>query len=385
MRYRLTCLSPTLIGDGSRLSPIDYMVWKDQVNVLDQGRIFRLLAKGPRLDGYLTQIRKAEKLDFASWGGFAQNFAARRIPFENPAYTCYWEKLRAEDLHIPTFVASTRGPFVPGSAIKGALRTAFVHGARIAPVLKELAEAAEGDRPPRNPGSELEERAAGKTTRSRLRTIAAYDSDPLPAESLKIHLLRTATIAVRGGNRLELCWKTSPTGSVEGGRPEASMPVFAEMAPVGTVFSGEWSERSYFQEPEVSRALHWKQPLTTAQAFRHANDHSAAVLAIHREYARGTGLETVENSLGMIESKLGEAREREHACVLCLGWGGGFLSKAASPATTDEVYRRALSRFPFYQKAIRSGLPFPKTRRVVFLDDRPAALPGWVFLETGAN
>ena len=54
MRYRLTCLTPLLVGDGRKLSPIDYMVWKDHVNVLDQWRIFRLLAKGPRLEGYLT-------------------------------------------------------------------------------------------------------------------------------------------------------------------------------------------------------------------------------------------------------------------------------------------------------------------------------------------
>ena len=79
----MTCLTPTLVGDGYKLSPIDYMVWRDQVNVLDQTRIFKLLARGPRLDGYLTQIKKATKLDFASWGGFAQNYAGRRIPFEN--------------------------------------------------------------------------------------------------------------------------------------------------------------------------------------------------------------------------------------------------------------------------------------------------------------
>ncbi len=89
MRYRVTCLTPLLVGDGRRLSPIDYMVWKDHVNVLDQYRIFRLLAKGPRLDSYLTQLKNAEKLDFASWGGFAQNFAGRRIPFENAAYSTY--------------------------------------------------------------------------------------------------------------------------------------------------------------------------------------------------------------------------------------------------------------------------------------------------------
>ena len=66
MKYRLKALTPLLVGDGRRLSPMDYMVWKDQVNVLDQHRIFRLLAKGPRLEGYLSQLRKAERLDFAS-------------------------------------------------------------------------------------------------------------------------------------------------------------------------------------------------------------------------------------------------------------------------------------------------------------------------------
>ena len=92
MRYRVTCLTPTLVGDGRRLSPIDYMVWKDHVNVLDQWRIFRLLAKGPRLDNYLTQLKNADKLDFASWGGFAQNFAGRRLPFEHASSIPLYER-----------------------------------------------------------------------------------------------------------------------------------------------------------------------------------------------------------------------------------------------------------------------------------------------------
>jgi CRISPR-associated protein Csm5 len=51
MNYRVTCLTPTLVGDGQKLAPIDYMVWKDHVNVLDQRRIFRFWPKGPRLEG----------------------------------------------------------------------------------------------------------------------------------------------------------------------------------------------------------------------------------------------------------------------------------------------------------------------------------------------
>ncbi len=121
MKYRVMCLTPTLVGDGQKLSPIDYMVWRDHVNVLDQRRIFKLLAKGPRLDGYLAQIKKADRLDFASWGGFAQNFAGRRIPFESPAAVPVWQRAQAEQLFIPTFAASLNGPYLPATSIKGAL------------------------------------------------------------------------------------------------------------------------------------------------------------------------------------------------------------------------------------------------------------------------
>ena len=100
MRYKVTVLTPLLVGDGRELSPIDYMVWNNQVNVLDQGRIFRLLSRGPRLDGYLAQLKKATKLDFASWGGFAQNFSQRRIPFENAEAATIWNSASSESLFI---------------------------------------------------------------------------------------------------------------------------------------------------------------------------------------------------------------------------------------------------------------------------------------------
>jgi CRISPR-associated protein Csm5 len=34
-----------------------------------------------------------------------------------------------------------------------------------------------------------------------------------------------------------------------------------------------------------------------------------------------------------------------------------------------------------YNNALASGLPFPKTRRIVFLNDQPASLPGWARLD----
>jgi CRISPR-associated protein Csm5 len=128
MKYKVTCLTPTLVGDGQRLAPIDYMVWRDHVNVLDQRRIFKLLSKGPRLDGYLAQLMKADRLDFGSWGGFAQNFAGRRIPFEHSSSVPVIDRARVEFLFIPTFATATSGqPYLPATAIKGALRTGAVN------------------------------------------------------------------------------------------------------------------------------------------------------------------------------------------------------------------------------------------------------------------
>lgn len=381
MKYRITCLSPLLIGDGSKLSPIDYMVWRDHVNVLNQARIFRLLAKGPRLDNYLKQIKRAEKLDFASWGGFAQNFALRRVPFEHPSYAGYWEKLRAEHLHIPTFVSGLGGPFVPGSALKGALRTGLVFSRGAEMDLINASALSSKDHPVRHPGRLAEDRAIGRSGHSRLKVIAPADSAPVAVSALKIHLLRVASLESKGPGKRGLCWKQSPRGAVEGRRPEDSTPLFAEMASPGTVFEGAWTERHFYRRPEIVRALHWRDPLSTAQILSAANDYAAGMLAIHRRYAEWTGLASLEEGIGQLETSLSKARERDNACLLSIGWGGGFLSKVASLATHEESYRQILRECSFYSNAIRSGLPFPKTRRIVFLQNKPATLPGWVLLE----
>ena len=43
-------------------------------------------------------------------------------------------------------------------------------------------------------------------------------------------------------------------------------------------------------------------------------------------------------------------------------------------------YRQILEQFGFYNRALASNLPFPKTRRIVFPNNKPATLPGWAEL-----
>jgi CRISPR-associated protein Csm5 len=346
MNYRVTAVTPLLVGDGNKLSPIDYMVWKDQVNVLDQPRIFRLLSKGPRLEGYLGQLRKAEKLDFASWGGFAQNYAARRIPFEHTGMTPYWNDTRAEHLFIPTFASGASGPYLPASAVKGGLRTAVAFSRWNPGVIRDIAERMEGERPLRRPGEAAESMTLGSSGSDPMRAISLADSSPVPASIFKVYLVRVAALQSKG----DIAWKQSPP--------------FAEMAPPGTVFSGTVNLR------QGARRI-----------FETANGHAAELIGMQRRYAEQAKLTRVLESLDRIESKLSAIREVKSGCMLNIGWAGGFLSKAAFLDTASEDYRKLLGRLPYYERAIRTGLPFPKTRRIVFEQNQPSTLAGWVTLE----
>jgi CRISPR-associated protein Csm5 len=82
-----------------------------------------------------------------------------------------------------------------------------------------------------------------------------------------------------------------------------------------------------------------------------------------------------------LANRVQTARGSDRSCVLCLGWGAGFVSKSAVPYTGSESYRQLLQQVPLYSEALRSGMPFPKTRRIVFEGNQPSSLPGWALLE----
>jgi CRISPR-associated protein Csm5 len=363
VKYRVTCLTPTLVGDGQKLAPIDYMVWKDHVNVLDQRRIFRLLAKGPRLDSYLAQLKKSDKLDFASWGGFAQNFAGRRIPFADPSSIPVWERAQAQNLFIPTFATSPVGPYLPATAVKGALRTGAVFSRWNETTLREIASGMEGDRPPRNPAAKAESAVLGSHGSNRMRRVATADSSPVDYSGMKIYLLRVSTLVARGAGKFELGWK-SARGTAEARRIDDSTPTFAEMASPGAVFEGLWKETSAEDRQKL---------------FQASNSFAASQIARHREYAQSAGLERLAETLGELDKSI--AATGSSACVLALGWGAGMLSKISVSDTADAGYRSILRHVSMYQQAVQTGLPFPKTRRIAFEGGRPAYLPGWVLLE----
>lgn len=372
-RYRFTCLTPVLAGDGGRLAPIDYMVWKDQVNVLDQKRIFKLLSRGPRLDSYLTQIRRAEKLDFASWGGYAQNFALRRIPLDDATLAAAFDRARPEDLFIPTFATTPKATlYLPASVLKGAFRTAMVVSrTSVKQVQSNVNHAAT-----RSAARGLEQASLGDGGSSRVRPLRLSDSSELSSALTRVYLTRTSTLIARGKG-LELGWKCGSRGSVDARRVAESTPTFAEMAPPGTIFEGGWSELASLSGPAALNSLRWKDAAGAKQFAESANFAAERLLAYQRAYAEAAGLQSVISSIDSLRAELTRAREQGLSALVCAGWGTGYLAKSALLGVEPDEARSVLRDSPVYGRQIATGLPFPKTRRFIFSGNQPVCLPGW--------
>jgi CRISPR-associated protein Csm5 len=379
MNYKVTALTPLLVGDGRALSPIDYMVWKDQVNVLDQPTIFKSLRNSRLFDTYLGELRTAKKLDFARWGGYAQQerFSRRRIPFEHAESTGVWNAAPPESLFIPTFASDHRGAYLPASAVKGALRTGLIFSRWSAATMERLAASLEGDRLPRR----ASEAAEASASASQVRIMSVADSQAVPASAFRIYVTRVASLDTRQPAKPQLVWKVVGRGSVPPQRMTDATPVFTEMAVPGTAFAGEWRELQSFDKQEVLRALGWRSAPKAEALTEAANQYADAQLNLHTRYAEMTGLKGLRQTLEHLKGELSAAQGSPLTCLLSLGWGGGFLSKAAFLDTEQEPYRRILRSVPAIGKAVREGVPFPKTRRVVFVGGQPSSLPGWVKLQ----
>jgi len=170
-------------------------------------------------------------------------------------------------------------------------------------------------------------------------------------------------------------------GSVPPARLGDSTPTFAEMAVPGTEFSGGFEERHFLREPEITKALGWRNFLDVTTLTAAANQYATAQLELQATYARTANLPALGAAVDKLKGELEHARGAASSCLLCLGWGNGFLSKTAFLDTSYEGYRKILRAIPPIAKSVRDNVPFPKTRRIVFEKGQPSTLPGWVKFE----
>ncbi|MBL1215638.1 MAG: type III-A CRISPR-associated RAMP protein Csm5 [Ignavibacteriae bacterium] len=124
-KLNLTTLTPIFIGDdqGSDLSPItDFVVENSKAKIIDQNKFEEVLSKDIELIDEYVQAIKLKKIDLESFikdklNVDLNNLTKSEIEIEG----CLANN------KVSPFISSAGRPFIPGSTIKGAIRTAIFY------------------------------------------------------------------------------------------------------------------------------------------------------------------------------------------------------------------------------------------------------------------
>jgi CRISPR type III-A-associated RAMP protein Csm5 len=129
-RYSLeiTTLSPVYVGDGGRLTPLDYLEKDRVIHVINEDKLFEELERRGLVNDFINYVERARD---ASLKDFVERFMRGVGPRVYESMTRYSLEIlsgRGEGKQILTFIRNAEGrAYIPGSEVKGAMRIALMH------------------------------------------------------------------------------------------------------------------------------------------------------------------------------------------------------------------------------------------------------------------
>lgn len=366
-RYTLTCLSPVHVGAGTQLSKFDGVYHDRQWFVINLDTILA----HPGVDANaLAHAMSARNFSWAVWlqqhGLAAAEMALYALPCPQDP-----EAVAVRDA-IKTYL---RQPYLPGSSVKGALRTAvltqLLTNARNGETrawhdVQQQLGALQGN--PRWLGQPIERAMLGRDPNHDLmRAVQVGDSQPLAIEHLAVGLVWTYTLR---GNRL-----------VEKREPHGDYKNFVEWFPPGTALCLDVRLDEYLFGDAARRALRFgnAQEQAVRDLARTCNAHAQVLMAAEKAFFSTCGPAALHAFYRELEATLSALPDG--AFLLNVGWGGGWEVK-----TLGDLLRAALGQEGFQRLRQRHRLgrhpdaPFPKTRRLAYEGGAAQWPMGWVKL-----
>jgi len=398
--FTVNFLSPVHIGTGEQLD--------NHECVYENGRIIRF-----RITPILERMNDHQLAQFADNGLGAVKDWLRKSGL--------WQKFRLYESTLPRqpnwyrepirpFIAdSLFRPYLPGTEIKGAIRTAvawwLLTNASDKNRLRQIVgkrhrnNQIEDERDRRWAGQWLEQTLLGADpNHDLLRSLRVQDSTPVSPQRLKVFPV-LVVIGINAGLR----WLQSPR---RGNQPsqytnnqnhavanfceclDASVRGIA-IAVTEDKFLQEGRAKRDEREVLVPRELRFsKESLEAAANWQKAcNELAKEIAKRERDWWRGAktessgiSLQTVASAMERFyENLLGQIQtESEQAIFLNLGWGSGWRMKTVTEVFGDETVREIVRKYNL-DRGARSR-PFPKTRKVAWLAGNQFAPLGWIKL-----
>ncbi len=396
--FAVTFLSPVHIGTEEQLSHHDFLcentrLIRFRINPIlermNEGQLERFVEEG--LEGVKEWIRRLELWQSARL--YEASVPRPPRPFR--------ESLR------PFIADPLFRPYLPGTEIKGAIRTAIAWWLlRQLPNLRELQQRV-GKRQHNNRIDERDRRQAGQwlergllgddPNHDLLRGLRVQDSNPVAPARLRVFPVLVAVRTNRG-----LQWLQSPRSKNQPSQytddHQRAIANFCEcvdervqgvrISVVEDAFLSDGEIGKGDAIVRVAEELRWEQLRRQAFAqWRQAcNELAKTVAAAERDW-RGQVKGNARNAFAQLvaarlerfyDDLLRRVEAEKDAVFLNLGWGGGWRTKTVTETFGDELVQQVVNRYNL-DRGARSR-PFPKTRKLAWRGGNEFVPLGWVKL-----
>lgn len=347
MKAKITVLSPVHVGSGAGelLAGYDFVADNQFIHVIDHERMFQEASEeawqGKDLDVRIPRLLSKEQYRTCS-----------RYSMRNPGGTV--------DKIVEHIKDSRYCPYIPGSSLKGAIRTGLAYAMMKEGVTKM--QARDMGRDPRRAASYMESKLFGANpNRDMMRALQVVDT-PGVQDGAALSDISLYTIRDRGRQE-----KLEPKG------PGYSFTM--EVIPAGTELEFPVKLDSHLLRDDVSQKLSFGTRKKWLQEFpRHCNTFAEELIRLEINFYKYFGLPRIASFYTGLESKL-SAVERDKQFLLQIAWGTGWSAKTVGEALDNEVLAAAMENFRLGK---RNYDIFPKTRRLVVRGNVPETPMGWI-------
>jgi len=357
--WKITLLTPLHIGDGSELQKdVDYLTEKNSLRVIDPETVFSQMADNP---GVLMEAGQA---------GF--NLARLIGDYRLSVKETYNLPVVGgkPPLSLRRFIKDAFGrPFLPGSTLKGSLRTALwtqLDRSRV-PAVERFREFERG----------IRDVSGSSPHFDFLRPLQVSDGsgiDPegaLVAQEVKFFNLRGETGAG---------WKSfEGRGNPTQERHQDAVGIFVEALRPNTQFIVRTGIDSFFETDAARSALHLpnSEGLDHHGRFARAiNEHSLRIARREYEFFSRFGGDTaaITGFYRQVVEGIQSLLPDKPTFITRMAWGSGWRGM-----TGDWLSDRELEVVRRERRLGKNGVPvFPKTRRLAMANGVPSLPMGWV-------
>lgn len=383
-QLHMRTLSPLHIGSGKKLGRIEFVLRNQQVLVIDDTKLFNWIAAQPnaeRLSFELADAIKRGELELF----LKQNFSA-----DLNQIAAYTIPARGKPQEIFSFIRTeSHQPYLPGSSIKGALRSAILRGRMLEDAelrnyaVQVIQQEASQNRPRTNSSDDIQARvfiasdvSLGKWPNYDLNRLLAV-RDSLAAIELQVMRVQVLSIDRKDG-----------LSSKQKNLHDDPLELYIEAIPTGQV----WQHQ-----------IVWQTQWLSLQARNLGFDRIEDTLVFLTEYCRAASQNLLEQEqdfytrhhqrdlAAWFENVLKRLNKLDsNSLILPLGWGTGYDAKTITDLLDAKTYELVVNTYPYtyglgkpkpgrnkYNRWL-GALDSPKSRKVVVYPDDSLEPLGWV-------